>query len=194
MDAHAIEEIKSFGAESSKLHSNWDQIKVPGLHPSMSMSDLVSHIEQCISGKMTSGSPIVSSKQQHSKEILEEIAQYLFNDSHQHAMASDEEQSLMSRVNSLCCLLQKDPSTTMSQNLNAKSDDSFDVNRGGGEMGRTNFNSALACETNDVSDCKQAQVMSRKDSFGELLLSLPRIASLPQFLFNLSQDSDNQAR
>lgn len=193
MDAHEIEEIKSFGEESSKLHSSWDQLKVPGLHPSMSMSDLVSHIGHCISGKMTSGNPIVSGKQQHPKEVLEEIAQYLFNDSHQHTMASEEEQSLMSRVNSLCCLVQKDSSTSMAQNFNAKCDDNFDVN-GEGEMSRTNFNSASACETNDVTDFKQAQVMSRKDSFGDLLLSLPRIASLPQFLFNLSQDFDNQAR
>jgi hypothetical protein len=30
--------------------------------------------------------------------------------------------------------------------------------------------------------------MFRKDSFGDLLFNLPRIASLPKFLFNMSQD------
>ncbi|XP_015869013.2 uncharacterized protein LOC107406408 isoform X1 [Ziziphus jujuba] len=202
MDAHAIEEIKSFEAVNSKLLSNWDQIKVPGLHPSVSMSDLVNHIGNCISEKMTSGNSLFDGKQQQQrKDMLEEIAQYLFNDS-QNAMASDEK-SLMSRVNSLCCLLQKDPS--VAQNLQGKNDDSLGGN-GTGETSKSNFNYASGSkatpgfpssmrESNDVSaDCKQAQAMSRKDSFGELLLTLPRIASLPQFFFNLAQDSDNQAR
>lgn len=201
MDKHAIEEIKSFEAVNSKLASNWDQIKVLGLHPSMSIGDLVNHIGHCISEKMTSGNSLSNGKQQHHKDMLEEIAQYLFNDS-QNTMASDEK-SLMTRVNSLCCLLQKDPS--VAQNLQGKNDESFDVN-GSGETSKTNFNYASESkasqgfpaskrESSDVSaDWKQAQAMSRKDSFGELLLSLPRIASLPQFFFNLSQDSDNQAR
>ena len=46
----------------------------------------------------------------------------------------------------------------------------------------------------DVLGCKQPPPMSRKDSVGDLLLNLPRIASLPQFLFNISEDVDNQAR
>ncbi|XP_028776809.1 uncharacterized protein LOC114733503 isoform X2 [Neltuma alba] len=46
-------------------------------------------------------------------------------------------------------------------------------------------------DTKDVSGGKQAPGMSRKDSFGDLLLHLPRIASLPKFLFNISEeDSD----
>lgn len=40
-------------------------------------------------------------------------------------------------------------------------------------------------EASNVSICKQAPAMSRKDSVGELLLNLPSIASLPQFLFNI---------
>lgn len=190
MDVHTPEEVKSLEAEKSKMLSNWDQIKMPGLHPSMSMSDLVSHIGHCISEKMTSTNPVFSRKQ-NDRSILEEITQYLFNDS-QLNLASDD-QSLMTRVNSLCCLLQKDPSANQ---LFSKTDASFDTEE---KTCQINANSGSASESKrdnsiDGSDCKQAQVMSRKDSFGELLLSLPRIASLPQFLFNLSQDSDNQAR
>ena len=49
-------------------------------------------------------------------------------------------------------------------------------------------------ESNDASGCKQQVNISRKESFGELLMHLPRIASLPQFLFNISEDSENEAR
>uniref|UniRef100_A0A803P0F0 TRF2/HOY1 PH-like domain-containing protein n=1 Tax=Cannabis sativa TaxID=3483 RepID=A0A803P0F0_CANSA len=193
----ACSEFKGIGAENSKMLSSWDQIKVPGIHPSMSMSDLVNHIGNCISEKMTSSTnPASSGKQKNDKGILEEITQYLFNDS-QFNLASDE-QSLMTRVNSLCCLLQKDSSANqLFQSIN--DDNSIvDLNTEA-KTSQINSNSGLASESKrdnsiDGSDCKQPQDMSRKDSFGELLLSLPRIASLPQFLFNLSQDSDNQAR
>ncbi|OWM65848.1 hypothetical protein CDL15_Pgr015273 [Punica granatum] len=44
-------------------------------------------------------------------------------------------------------------------------------------------------DPNDVSSsCKQQVGMSRKDSFGDLLLHLPRVASLPKFLFDISED------
>ncbi|XP_021830090.1 uncharacterized protein LOC110770292 isoform X1 [Prunus avium] len=195
MDTPAIDKIGSFGAETSKTPSNFNQMKVPGLPMSMSMSDFVSHIGQCIFGK-------ISGKEQPSRDVLEEITQYLFNDA-QLTLPSDE-QYVMSRVNSLYCLLQKDPSTTL--NLQAKTDDRFDVNDDG-KTAETNSASASAYESkvsdgfpapkdesdegkssavpND-DDNKQELTMPRRDSFGELLLNIPRIASLPQFLFNWS--------
>lgn len=125
----------------------------------MSVSDLMSQIENCISG----------TDQQNDRGVLEEINQYLLSDSQLYSGSDkDNELSLMSRVNSLCCLLQRAPSTT--QLFSPKTDHH-------------------AAPPNSGDDCKQAQAVSRKDSFGDLLLSLPRIASLPQFLFNLSQDS-----
>ncbi|KAL7193540.1 hypothetical protein ACSBR2_025196 [Camellia fascicularis] len=39
-----------------------------------------------------------------------------------------------------------------------------------------------------------AASMSRKNSFGDLLLSLPRITSLPKFLFDILEDDANQDR
>ncbi|RHN64855.1 hypothetical protein MtrunA17_Chr4g0073601 [Medicago truncatula] len=43
-------------------------------------------------------------------------------------------------------------------------------------------------EWRDVYDDNLESGMFRKDSFGDLLFNLPRIASLPKFLFNMSQD------
>ncbi|KAM1462766.1 hypothetical protein ACFX1S_047047 [Malus domestica] len=170
-------------AGTSKTLSKFNQIKVPGLPSSMSVSDFVSHIGNCISGK-----------EQPSTDMLEEITQYLFSDS-QITLPSDE-QSLMTRVNSLCCLLQKDPSTEL--NLQVRSDEWLN---GSDDRKAAETNSAFASareskpvqgfpvpkgEPNDDSADKQELTMRRRDSFGELLLNIPRIASLPQFLFNWS--------
>lgn len=198
MDTHSTEEIRCFEGRSSKSVSQLDRIKVPGLLPSMSMSDLVSHITE----QMTPDNPVFSGNKQHRRNILEDITQYLFSDS--QLTSASEEQSLMSRVNSLCCLLQKDPSTI--QNLQASRDDDDDYENGDKKIGEAAGAAAhdenrsaeefpaTGGEPNDASGCKQATAMSRKDSFVDLLVNLPRIASLPQFLFNLPEDSDNQAR
>ncbi|KAA8540565.1 hypothetical protein F0562_024516 [Nyssa sinensis] len=196
MDTHAIEEIRISRAEELKRLSDHDQIKVPGLHPSISMSDLVSQIEHRISEQRSSNNFILSSEERESLEILEEISKCLFSET-QLASTSDE-QCIMSRVNSLCCLLQKDSLAV--QNSQFKSDSGPDItdNKRTGEPNTMSV-SAGECkvaegESGDVSGCKQAPAMSRKDSVGDLLLNLPRIASLPQFLFNISEDFDNQAR
>ncbi|XWS19174.1 hypothetical protein CRYUN_Cryun32bG0109200 [Craigia yunnanensis] len=188
MDTHAIEEIRGSTAKEGKLLSQWDQIRFPGLHASMSMSDLVNHIGNCISEQMTS-----SSDDLQGRDILEEITQYLLKDS-QYTSASDE-QCLMSRVNSLCCLLQKDSS--VAPNFQTKEDDAVDVPDYGKNVEGSSV-SASACdsktsegfpvsmdESHDVSGSKRPQAMSRKDSVGDLLHNLPWIASLPQFLFNI---------
>ncbi|KAI4329419.1 hypothetical protein L6164_021685 [Bauhinia variegata] len=200
MDSRVIEEFKSRGAETLKFLSNLEGIKVPGLHPSMSMDDLVNHIENCISEKMTSGNPVFTADKQYSRSILEELTQYLFNDS-QLAAASDE-QFLMSRVNSLCCLLQKDPSTAQESKL--KLDHCLDAD-GGEKVDKSDSTLVSASPSKselveckdqqyDASGCKQGTGIPRKDSVGDLLLNLPRIASLPQFLFHVSDGSDSQVR
>ncbi|KAL8056331.1 hypothetical protein ABFX02_04G113100 [Erythranthe guttata] len=173
MDASTVEYMKTGRTEQLK----WDQIKVPGTHSSMSMTDLVNHLEHRISEQGISASssqnPILSSDEWQSLQILDDIQRCLFTENNnninngQHSPDSDEK-SLMSRVNSLCCLLQKDK-----DNDNVKREE--DENRG---------------DVNEVSSSS----MSRKDSAGDLLLNLPRIASLPQFLFNISEDYENRAR
>ncbi|XP_007013889.2 PREDICTED: uncharacterized protein LOC18589028 isoform X1 [Theobroma cacao] len=201
MDSHAIEGSGVCEAVDSKGSRNWDQIKVPGLHPSMSMSDFMSHIGHCLSEQMTSGNPS-SENIPDCQEMLEEIAQYLLSDT-QFTTASDEK-SLMSRVNSLCCLLQKDTTTGTNSQANGENyggpDDGKDVQLNGSYESGFNITAngdvkTSEGDTKEVSTSKQAPGMSRKDSFGELLLHLPRIASLPKFLFNISEDDgESQAR
>ncbi|XP_057966879.1 uncharacterized protein LOC131157045 isoform X2 [Malania oleifera] len=199
VDLHAVDENGSSATEGPKQFNHCEQIKFPRLHPSISMCDLVNHIGHCISEQFTSGNPIFSIDELPNKDILEEITQYLFSDS--QFMSASDEQSIMSRVNSLCCLLQKDP--IVGQNLLLKRENDLDVPSDRkidepdtiSEASESNVAPAFPasqCESNDVC-FKQAPSMSRKDSVGELLLSLPRIASLPQFLFNNSEDN-NQAR
>ncbi|XP_068647268.1 uncharacterized protein [Aristolochia californica] len=203
MDSQAMEGGNKEGEDLKESNTSWDQFKVPGLRPSMCMSDLVNHIGHCISEQMTSGNPFFSPEGEgcRSRDMLDEITQYLLSDS-LFSSAADE-QSLMSRVNSLCSLLQKDAATI--QHLQIKSED--EVNDELTFMPRSTEEEKLnAGEVpasdgelrSDVSGCKQQQqqpsAMSRKDSVGDLLLHLPRIASLPQFFFNISEDGDNQAR
>ncbi|KAG9150899.1 hypothetical protein Leryth_003027 [Lithospermum erythrorhizon] len=197
MDDHASEVMKNTGAEHWKDHRTLDNIRVPGLNHSMSMTDLVSHLEQRISEQKTSNSFLLSEEELKSLDALEEISRCLFSDT-QNTPASDEK-SLMSRVNSLCCLLQKDPSTAQ----NSQSNDHVDgpvtgmrrVERHLAPVQETEVNDAFSAgDADDVSDCNRTSSMTRKDSVGDHLLNLPRIASLPQFLFNLGEDYDTQGR
>ncbi|KAL5756657.1 hypothetical protein ACOSQ2_021403 [Xanthoceras sorbifolium] len=73
IDTSAIGEIESAGAKDPKLLSDLDQIKVPGLHPAMSMTNLVNHIGNCISEQITSGNSMISSDALQGRDILEEI-------------------------------------------------------------------------------------------------------------------------
>ncbi|KAK8695287.1 hypothetical protein V6N13_000453 [Hibiscus sabdariffa] len=188
MDSHATEGSGVCDAVGSKRPRNWDQIKVPGLHPSISMNDLMNHIEQCLSEQMTFRYPFSENRPPDSQEMLEEIAQYLLSDT-QFTTTSDEK-SLMSRVNSLCCLLQKDGTT--GTNSQAKEENCDELDGKKFQLNRTARGEVKDSEgdTEEVSRGKQTLGMSRKDSFGELLLHLPRIASLPKFLFNISEDGE----
>lgn len=198
LDSRNVDAKKAAHSEDVKDNiinsSRWDNIKMPGLRPSISMSDLMNHIGQCISEQMTTGNPFFAPEGEGrcSKDMLEEINQYLLSDAQ---LPASDEQSLMSRVESLCCLLQKDAATV--QNLQIMNEDgtykhpdlvynsSDEENRIGGEPSTADGGSGYK---------QQPQAMSRKDSIGDLLSNLPRIASLPQFLFNIPEDHDNQAR
>ncbi|KAJ0089881.1 hypothetical protein Patl1_14492 [Pistacia atlantica] len=104
---------------NSKGTRNWDQIKVPGLHPSMSMSDFMNHIENCLSDQITFGNQ--PEEGTDCRDLLEDIAQYLLSDT--QSTAASDEKSLMSRVNSLCCLLQKEPGAAQNFQANGESSD-----------------------------------------------------------------------
>ncbi|KAJ1429211.1 hypothetical protein SESBI_08567 [Sesbania bispinosa] len=198
MNTHAMRDFRSRGAETLKFLSNLDQIKLPGLHPSMSMDDLVNHIGHCISQQMGSDNSNFAGDSQHNRSILEEFTQYLFNDS-QHTTASDE-RYVMSRVNSLYSLLQKDPSSAEDKTI--RNGNALDADEGR-KVGESNSTQLSPCkrkmvdlegQPDDASGGKQGTGMSRKESTGDLLLNLPRIASLPHFLFPMPEDSVNQVR
>ncbi|KDP41944.1 hypothetical protein JCGZ_26962 [Jatropha curcas] len=193
MDADVMEDSRSLKTDGQKIPSHWNQIKMPGLQPSMSMSDLVNHIGQCITEQMAFDNSTSSDSDPKNNSILDEITQYLLSDS--QLTSDSDEQSLMSRVNSLCCLLQRDPGSA--RNLQAMGQIDLELD-GNVRINETKSNTAAACQSkvvegfpvpedqsNNVSSCKQAPSMSRKDSVGELLLNLPRIASLPHFLYNI---------
>lgn len=176
--------------------------KLPGLRPSMSMSDLVNHIENCISGQMTSGS-LSSDRASEYQHMLEDISHDLLSDT--TCATGLDERSLMKKVNSLCCLLQ-DPALTSSAQVNG--DNWPDVSAA--NCGKNVFidltNDAAHEKTSSIVqapeggnfynslDFKPASSMSRKDSFGDLLLHLPSIASLPRFpklLSGIAEDDES---
>ncbi|GMP36026.1 hypothetical protein CsSME_00008272 [Camellia sinensis var. sinensis] len=168
----------SHGGDGLQAQRDWEQIKVPGLRQSMSMSDLVNHIGHCISERMASGNSPCRKEALECQDMLENIAQALLSDT-QFTTASDEK-TLMSRVNSLCCLLQ-DPATAPNVQVDCESQLQ-------GLDDRKHIQASESMHENAAGS------MSRKDSFGDLLLSLPRITSLPKFLFDISEDDENQDR
>ncbi|KAJ6923608.1 hypothetical protein NC652_017052 [Populus alba x Populus x berolinensis] len=201
MDTRAIEGSGICEAVDSKTPRNWDQIKVPGLRHSISMTDLMNHIGNCISEQMTSGNQLFSANESECRDMLEDISQCLLSDTQQ--TTSSDEKRIMARVNSLCCLLQKDPASTHNLQVNGESFFEESNNGKGLQLNCTNeslhenkfrgdIKGSEGSSIKDVSGSKQAPGMSRKDSFGDLLLHLPRIASLPKFLFNISEDGDSQ--
>uniref|UniRef100_A0A2C9W1D7 TRF2/HOY1 PH-like domain-containing protein n=1 Tax=Manihot esculenta TaxID=3983 RepID=A0A2C9W1D7_MANES len=177
---------------TERLPSYWDQIKVPGFQPFMSTSGPENHLEQCISEQMTPCNPRISHDNAKNSDILEEITEFLLSDS-QLVSASDE-QHLMPRVDSLCCLLERDLASA--GNLQTKSFIDLEVDDDG-SIGENKSISRAACLdkfvesfpvpkdlSDSISSCEQAPTTSSKDSFGELLLDLPRIDSLPKLFYN----------
>ncbi|CAL9751567.1 unnamed protein product [Musa acuminata subsp. burmannicoides] len=175
VEARSTEENNTSKETEERGPDWWEQLKLPGLRGSMSMTDLVNHLGQHISEQMTSVNPSLPSDALPNKEVLEDIAQYLLNDS--QCSATSDEQSIISRVNSLCCLLQKDNRTGTTQNSQTKDSAEAQVDAGSDD---------------ELVDAAQPPI-TRKESFGELLI-LPRIASMPKFLFNISEDEEKETR
>ncbi|KAG8077131.1 hypothetical protein GUJ93_ZPchr0006g43272 [Zizania palustris] len=175
------------GGQELNIPNWWTQLKVPGLRPSMSVDDLVNHLGNCISEQITSGNPSLASNEVPTKETLEEIAQYLLGDAQGPPASTSDERSLMARVDSLCCLLQKDPAPVAKPKPEPNDSDSI----GGDDSEGSDEEFSSAASLRKTTDPSQPPAMSRKDSFGDLLMNLPRIASLPQFLFKIPEDSEN---
>lgn len=162
MDARAIEGVG--GSVDSRNTNGWSQIKMPGLHQSISMNDFLTFL---------------SDQACENNQEFEEMKQILLSDTQTD---SSDEKSVMSKVNSFCNLLQ----SATNSHLNIENTDS------GKEIGVDN-NSRHMTEggkrvVDPASSSKPLQGMSRKDSFSDLLVHLPRITSLPKFLFNISEE------
>lgn len=177
MESQAAEESAyNENHQTTKPLLQWEQLKAPKLRASMSKDDLVSHLEQCISEQMASGNPLFSSGCFPNKQKLEDLAEHLLTDS--QTTVSDEK-SLLSKVNSFCSLLQKDLSSqnnTMAEELLFLEDDD---------------SKPSLPERKVLDDPQSCGGITRKESFGELLMNLPRIASFPQFLFCIAEDNDD---
>ncbi|KAG2408095.1 hypothetical protein LR48_Vigan01g241500 [Vigna angularis] len=183
----------SSGSTSSEADSkgprNCDQIKLPGLRTSMSVSDFIGHIEHCLSEQITCGDPSFCDGRRGFQEMLEEIAQHLLNDN--QVVAASDEKSLMTRVNSLCCLLQTDPAALQSSHDKENVADGPDDGKNIDLESMHNIKMKIDVRPAEVDFRDVSCGMSRKDSFGEFLLHLPRIASLSKFLLNISEDDSD---
>lgn len=171
IESASFEEDDSSETEQLKEPNRQDQLKVPGPKQSMSTSYLVNRIENCT--QMASGNPSSSTDPVPTKEILENISQQLLDDSHGSSVL--DEQSLLPRVNSFLSLITP-------QNLK--------VNNGDRRIVVDESDSVTAAEVVDGA----LPLISGNESYGELLINLPRIASLPQFLSNISEDFENEGR
>ncbi|KAD2806205.1 hypothetical protein E3N88_39582 [Mikania micrantha] len=123
----------------------------------MSMSDLVNHIENKITKNRTPGDQRpLSHEEQQSLHILEDISRCLFNDSYEHETNNAYEKLAAERSSD-----EPNPFTEPAS-VRMVMKDSSEV----------------------ADDHKTTPGIPRNDSVGELLLNLPRIASLPHF-FNI---------
>jgi hypothetical protein len=171
--------------QGPKNCNQWNQLKVPGLRASISVEDLVNHLGDCIGEHRSVGDPPLANNEGQSKEVLEGLAQYLFSDT--QGLPASDDKYFMARVDSLYSLLEKDtaPSTIPKPECS-----------GSGNIGVIQVDSDGSDEEHNSSPARntagstERPAISRKDSFGELLLNLPRIASIPQFLLHIPEDSD----
>ncbi|XP_062193759.1 uncharacterized protein LOC133897160 [Phragmites australis] len=171
---------------------NWNGFRVPRIRRSMSKSEIANHIGQHMyrqmysgnlpatddgtgaSGKLTldeltrylMGDPQISDNGSGStsKLAFDELTRQLLNDA--QITDSADERMLMSRVNSLCCLIQRDTSSSQ-------------VNPGVNEMIERKPQTNAPPERGDSGN---GLLPPRQESFGDLLANLPRISSFPHFL------------
>ncbi|QCD80479.1 hypothetical protein DEO72_LG2g800 [Vigna unguiculata] len=191
----AFENLVIEGSTSSETDSkgprNCDQIKLAGLRTSMSLSDFIGHIEHCLSEQITCGDPSFCDGRGRPgfQEMLEEIAQHLLNDN--QVIAASDEKSLITRVNSLYCLLQTDPAALQSSHDKENAADGKNILLSHDLESMHNIKIKIDVKPAEVDFRDVSGGMSRKDSFGDFLLHLPRITSLSKFLLNISEeDSD----
>uniref|UniRef100_A0A0A9CRK1 TRF2/HOY1 PH-like domain-containing protein n=1 Tax=Arundo donax TaxID=35708 RepID=A0A0A9CRK1_ARUDO len=174
---------------------NWNGFRVPGIRRSMSKSEIANHIGQHMYRQMYAGNQPTTDHGTGAlgKLTVDELTRYLLGDSQisdngsgsTSKLAFDEltrqllndtqitdaadERMLMSRVNSLCCLIQRD--SGLSQ-----------VNPGVSGVSGVNEITERKPQANARGDSGNGLLPPRRESFGDLLTNLPRISSFPHFL------------
>ncbi|GJV39870.1 hypothetical protein Tco_1418310 [Tanacetum coccineum] len=168
----------------------------------MSISDLVNYVGNSFSEQSISGNLPYSGKSaahNNPQDVLDNISELLLGDS--QVISASDERTLMSRVNSFCSLLgQQDgnmhptpqniidhstpDSFLMPQTMTQK--DGFDSSTpSSSQMPPQDGNDNSTSETNG-----QESGIARNDSYSDLVHQLPRIASLPRFLFDISENGE----
>ncbi|XP_066322806.1 uncharacterized protein [Miscanthus floridulus] len=166
-------------SEEPKNCNQWNQFKAPELKASISVEDLVNHLGNCKADQRSVGDPPLTINDGKTKEVLEDLVQYLFSDT--QSLPASDDKYLMARVDSLYSLLEKD--TVPATMRKPECSDDIGINQVDSDGFEEELNSSLA-------GAKEPLTISRNDSFGELLLNLPPVASIPQFLFNIAENSD----
>lgn len=174
-------------SQEPKNYNQLNQLKVPGLRASISVEDLVNHLGNCIDEQRNSGDPSLANNDGQSKEVLQGLVEYLFSDT--QGLPASDDKYLMARVDSLYSLLEKDTAPSIIPKPECSNSGNIGVIQVDSDGSDEELNSSPASITITAGGTEMPAI-SRKDSFGELLLNLPRIASIPQFLFNIPEDSD----
>nr|XP_043629764.1 uncharacterized protein LOC122601053 [Erigeron canadensis] len=213
-----------------------EQLNAPRLKPTLSISDFINYVGNNLSEQRNLPFSDSVLSQEIPKDMLENISEILLGDS-QLTTASDEK-TLMSRVNSLCCLLQdrqkghqdgnvlsthdhnlslqqeKNGSSTSdsiimpgntiqdgaSTSLSAKLPQDYlndSSTPGSSQIAQQDGNASSNLESNPISETgtpldgpNQESGLSRNDSYADLVHHLPRITSLPRFLFDISENGE----
>ncbi|KAL6596883.1 hypothetical protein ACP70R_047017 [Stipagrostis hirtigluma subsp. patula] len=174
---------------------NWNGFRVPGIRRSMSKSEIANHIghhmyRQIYSGNLPASGDDTSAR---GKLTLDELTGYLLGDTQikdtgnvsTSKLAFDEltrqllndgqitdaadERMLMSRVNSLCSLIQRDAGLSP-------------ANPGVCAASEIHERKPQSNAPSVRGDGGKASLPPRQESFGDLLTNLPRISSFPHFL------------
>lgn len=171
--------------QEPKNYSQWNQPKIPALRASISVEDLVNHLGNCTAEQRSAGDIPLANNEGQSKEVLKDLVQYLFSDTQGPPTSNDK--YLMERVDSLYSLLEGDKAPSTMPKPECSDGGNFDVIQVDSDDSYRELDSS---PPRDTLGGTNPPAISRNDSFGELLLNLPRIASIPQFLFDIPEDSD----
>ncbi|GJM87104.1 hypothetical protein PR202_ga03027 [Eleusine coracana subsp. coracana] len=167
-------------------NSNWrNELKKPELRASMSLNNFVNHFGDCMAEQRTVDNPPLANNEEQSREKLRDLAQCLFSET-QGLVASDDK-CLMARVQSFYSLLENNSVPSAMTRAEGKDSSNIDVVELDSDCSDEDLKSSNHRKPIGVTE---SPATSRKDSFGDLLLSLPRIASIPQFLFDIPEDFD----